>query len=49
MDLENIKDMMTGILDVLEKTKAAGNDPDKFVKKGMLHLRNTRDHMDMDT
>ncbi|KAL9077211.1 MAG: hypothetical protein Q9161_000477 [Pseudevernia consocians] len=46
--LEEVKALTDDILRGLDAAHAAGFEPEKFVKKGKAHLRNARDHLDMD-
>ena len=46
--LEELKALLDDILGGLDAAHAAGFEPEKFVKKGKAHLRNARDHLEMD-
>ena len=47
--VQKVKGVMSGIFHELDQARSVGYDPNKFVKKGLLHLRNARNHLDMDT
>ena len=46
--LEEVKELIDDVLRGLDAAQAAGLEPEKFVKKGRAHLRNARDHLEMD-
>ena len=46
--LDKVKELMDDVLRGLDAAQAAGLEPEKFVKKGRAHLRNARDHLEMD-
>lgn len=48
MSIEEVKDLMDDILHGLSAAETAGYEPDKFVKKCKAHLRNARDHVELD-
>ena len=46
--LEGVKELLDDIMRGLDAAEAAGFEPEKFVKKGRAHLRNVRNHLEMD-